>query len=640
MPSVTVIIPAKNRSAELAEALASLRAQTSDDWEAIVVDDASTEDLAAVVASQAHERIRYARLPAGRTGAPAGRNYGFSITTSPYVLFFDSDDILAPGAIETRLEVVRDRPELDFAVWGCRQFRYTPGDLPLLWNQLIKPEIDDLERYLCRDNPWQSASPLWRRDFLDRVGGWDELALSGQDWEFPLRALLLRPRYEKFATVDHYWRIAAADRPSIGKSAGIDKNYTRAWSRTVLRICDHFERLGLLTGPGSRLTRQRLGIVVWEAALRLADRVSARDGRAVWREARRRGLVGARRFWEGWSLMALRRSVRVQRRMRHHLMLKWPRPYFFPQSATFNKLRIPDAPPPRVSIVMAVLNDETTVDEAIRSVARQSYRDIEILICDAGSTDRTHEVLRRHAEGDCRLRLLSTANPGPANPWAALLAAARGELIAPMAGDDVAHPERIERQTTFLDGHPDVVVVGSQCRDVDAFGLDLPYAPVPAGHEEIDAAFLGGVEPALHHNSCLFRRSAYDQVGGYREDFAPAEPLDLLLRLLQAGRAANHEDILVRHRISPGAQPRPPQYAEAARRVLESARQPRGVAANGADAAPAACESPPGQMLRWGWHALETGRKDAARGYSLSALRRRPFSPGAWRLLFSAMRGS
>lgn len=639
MPSVSIIIPAKNRPAELAAALASLRAQTCDDWEAVVVDDASTQDIAAVVAEQAQDHIRYVKLPPDRAGAPAGRNYGFEVTTGKFVLFFDSDDHLAPHAIEQRLGFLQARPELDFAVWGCRQFRHTPGDLPLLWNQLIKPGIDDLDRYVCRDTPWQSASPLWRRSFLGRVGGWDEDALSGQDWEFPLRALLLRPRYEKVATVDHYWRIAAANRPSIGKSAGIDKNYTRSWARTVLRICDHFEADGRLQGPGSQITRERLGVVVWEAALRLGDRVSARDGRKVWREARRRGLVGVNRFWQGWSLLALRRSTRLQRRLRHRLMLSWPRPYFFPQSATFNKVRAPDAPPPRVSVVMAVDNSATTVDEAVRSLARQSFRDLEILICDAGSTDGTAPLLQRHADGDCRIRIIPQDPSTPRSPWPALAAAARGELIAPMGDNDLAHPERIGREAAWLDAHPDAVVVGSQCRNVDIFGVDLPYEQTPADHDDIDAALLQGSEHVLHHNACMFRRSAYEQVGGYRAEFEPAEPLDLLLRLTEAGRAANLPDILMRHWIASEPSPHPTRYAQARARVLELVRERRGLPGTGAGVTRDGSDSLSGQVLQWGWHALEHGRKDAARGHSLSALRRRPLSRGAWHLFFCAMRG-
>jgi glycosyltransferase involved in cell wall biosynthesis len=178
MPTVSIIIPAKNRSAELAEALASLRAQTCDDWEAVVVDDASTQDLAAVVARQGEARIRYVKLPPGRTGAPAGRNHGFKVTTGQFVLFFDSDDHLAPDAVEQRLRFLQARPELDFAVWGCRQFRHTPGDLPLLWNQLIKPGVDDLDRYICRDTPSTGSADGMKRPSPARIGNFRSVPCS------------------------------------------------------------------------------------------------------------------------------------------------------------------------------------------------------------------------------------------------------------------------------------------------------------------------------------------------------------------------------------------------------------------------------------------------------------------------------
>src|SRR5690606_6750639 len=74
MPAVSFIIPTMDRAGELAEALASLRAQTASDWEALVVDDASTEDIAGLIRSLDDDRIRHVPLPPDRSGAPAGRN--------------------------------------------------------------------------------------------------------------------------------------------------------------------------------------------------------------------------------------------------------------------------------------------------------------------------------------------------------------------------------------------------------------------------------------------------------------------------------------------------------------------------------------------------------------------------------------
>lgn len=641
MPSASIIIPTRNRSAELAEALASLRAQTCDDWEAVVVDDASTEDIAAVVSEPEDGRIRLARLPAGRKGASAARNLGRHQTSGEFVLFLDSDDQLAPDAIERRLSFLKARPNLDFAVWGCQQFREVPGDLPLLWNQLLKPGEGDLDRYLRRDIPWQSASPLWRRAFLERVGDWDEEALSGQDWEFPLRALLLGPCYEKVDEVDHHWRIASSTRPSIGRSAAVEKEYTRSWARTVARARDHFETKGRLTGPGGQTLRERFAVLFWEAALRLADRVSAREGRVVWREARRRGLIDARRFWQGWSLLALRRAAGMQRRLRHRLMLAWPRPYFFPQNPTFNKARVPGAPPPRVSVVMSVFNAEPYIDECIRSLTRQSYRDLEILICDDGSTDRTGEILQRHTDGDCRIHLVREGKIGLVNAITRLIATARGEFIARMDGDDVAHPERIEREVSWLDNHPETVLVGAQCQDIDPFGIELTYYDLPRTHEEIDEELLRGNGGAIRQPSCMFRRQAYDAVGGYRREFECSEDTDLFLRLAEVGRVENLPDVLLRYRIHPKSINHARRHVQLAVKseIVNQARQRRGLPPVSEELNDWRPDPPARQFLRWGWHALKLGRKDAARGHSLSLLRLRPFSPDAWRLFFCAMRG-
>jgi glycosyltransferase involved in cell wall biosynthesis len=205
-PLVSIVIPTKNRSDLLRQALDSLRAQTYPNWEALIVDDGSTDDTPKVLAeiAAADPRFRPLRNPGPRHGASASRNFGERAAAGKYVIFLDSDDALAPSCLERRVQVMEEEPALDFAVFPTRVFLEKFGDSAVLWN--IFTAESDLDRFLRLDVPWQTAGPIWRKASLARVGPWDERIRSWQDWEFHIRALLVGSRYRRVPEPDSYWR--------------------------------------------------------------------------------------------------------------------------------------------------------------------------------------------------------------------------------------------------------------------------------------------------------------------------------------------------------------------------------------------------------------------------------------------------
>src|SRR5438045_8388133 len=114
----------------------------------------------------------------------------------------------------------------------------------------------------------------------------------------------------------------------------------------------------------------------------------------------------------------------------------------------------------KVSVLMSVYNGQEFLCEAIESVSTQSYRDFEFLIIDDGSTDGTPEILRKYAAADERIRVHRHENRGRAESLNVGIELARGEYIARMDADDVALPERLRQQLEFLEGHPDVGLLG------------------------------------------------------------------------------------------------------------------------------------------------------------------------------------
>ena len=121
---------------------------------------------------------------------------------------------------------------------------------------------------------------------------------------------------------------------------------------------------------------------------------------------------------------------------------------------------------------MPVYNREKYVREAVESVLNQTFENFEFLIIDDGSEDQTDNILRSFS--DARIRLIShSQNKGIAQRMNEGLALARGECLAIMNSDDIAFPERIEKQVAYLDQNPDIGAVASTAILIDAEGRTL-----------------------------------------------------------------------------------------------------------------------------------------------------------------------
>ena len=198
----------------------------------------------------------------------------------------------------------------------------------------------------------------------------------------------------------------------------------------------------------------------------------------------------------------------------------------------------------RLSVVMPVRNALPHLDAAIRSILGQSFRDFEYVIGDDGSTDGSYEALQQWAERDNRIRLFrSDDRLGPARSSNWVVANARAPIIARMDGDDIVHPERLERQLAVLDRYPETALVGALWTAMDEAGRPVrsrdawrlarrsPFAPFP-------------------HGSIMFRRGDFDRIGGYRQRCDYWEDLDLFLRFAARAPVLVLPDPLYQHRVA------------------------------------------------------------------------------------------
>ena len=207
---------------------------------------------------------------------------------------------------------------------------------------------------------------------------------------------------------------------------------------------------------------------------------------------------------------------------------------------------------PRVTVLMAVHDDERFVGAAVRSILDQTFTDFEFVIVNDASTDGSREIVGAHA--DPRIRLVDNPkNLGLTRSLNRGLALARGQYVARFDANDLSRRDRLIRQVAFLDAYPDVLAVGSRARLIRRNGRVVRRSRiVPAlTREGIDWALM--FYAALLHPASMFRRSAVERLGGYDERFVSAQDMDLWSRLAAVGRLANLPQPLVDLRVDPGS---------------------------------------------------------------------------------------
>lgn len=131
-------------------------------------------------------------------------------------------------------------------------------------------------------------------------------------------------------------------------------------------------------------------------------------------------------------------------------------------------------PRPRVSIGLPVYNGENFLAAAIDSVLNQTFADLELIVCDDASTDRTAQICQDYAAKDRRVRYLrNEKNRGAAPNYNNLVRMARGDYFKWIAHDDVITPDYLAKTVDALDRRPDAVLAHTQVRMIDKDGDEL-----------------------------------------------------------------------------------------------------------------------------------------------------------------------
>lgn len=206
---------------------------------------------------------------------------------------------------------------------------------------------------------------------------------------------------------------------------------------------------------------------------------------------------------------------------------------------------------PVVSVVMAVNRDDGFLGLAIKSVLAQSMASLEFLVIANNCSDDLWSDLQQLAARDSRLRPLRTPLGQLPYNLNVGLHHARGEFIARMDADDIALPDRLDRQLSFLRANPAISVVGGSYENIDEHGRVIGRpAALLLDPDRIHARL--PFESCMAHPTVMMRRADVLKVGGYAYGLF-AEDWDLWLRMRRAGmRFGNLPEMVLRYRIHSG----------------------------------------------------------------------------------------
>jgi glycosyltransferase involved in cell wall biosynthesis len=204
---------------------------------------------------------------------------------------------------------------------------------------------------------------------------------------------------------------------------------------------------------------------------------------------------------------------------------------------------------PAVSVVMSAYNAEKYIKESIDSVLNQTYGDFEIIIVNAGSTDRTQTILNSYH--DPRIFVVNVQNMGRSEARNRAIEISKGEYIAIMDADDISLPERLERQVKFLDSHKDIALVGSSFFSINESGKIVAINEFLTESDDIKEGLPKGNR--FGHSTVMARKSCLESIGGYRVELEGAEDYDLFLRLSKAFKLTNLKEPLCKWRLHPSS---------------------------------------------------------------------------------------
>jgi glycosyltransferase involved in cell wall biosynthesis len=199
---------------------------------------------------------------------------------------------------------------------------------------------------------------------------------------------------------------------------------------------------------------------------------------------------------------------------------------------------------------MPAYNAARFIRQAIESILNQTYSEFELIVVDDGSTDNTVDIVKEYAAKDARVTLIQNSHGGACKARNTGIHRAKYPWIAAMDADDVALPQRFEKQLAAAASSPEVVVWGSYCYQINVDGEVIGLARTkPNTVEEFRAIDRAKTIIFVNNSSALFKKEVALQAGGFEEHLPAAQDTELWDRMANYGPLVIIPEPLVQYRF-------------------------------------------------------------------------------------------
>lgn len=183
---VTVVVPCYNNGTTISETIESVLSQSINNWELICVDDGSTDNTCKIINEYCERdgRIKLIIRELPPKGGSHCRNIGAFSASGLYLVFLDGDDLLNERCLENRIQKI-ESTDYEFAVFPMSTFSNNLEKT----KKISRADVKDYEYYYLSGSAiWQVTSPIYKKEFFIKIGGFDQRFMRFQDVEFGLRA--------------------------------------------------------------------------------------------------------------------------------------------------------------------------------------------------------------------------------------------------------------------------------------------------------------------------------------------------------------------------------------------------------------------------------------------------------------------
>jgi radical SAM superfamily enzyme YgiQ (UPF0313 family)/glycosyltransferase involved in cell wall biosynthesis/2-polyprenyl-3-methyl-5-hydroxy-6-metoxy-1,4-benzoquinol methylase len=566
-PKISVLMSVYNGENFIEQALKSIYNQTYQDFEVIIVDDASTDKTPEILVNRKDSRTFIYRN-SQNIGLTKSLNIGLKLCRGTYIARIDADDISHLQRFEKQVRYLDDNPKcLALGSWYKRI-----DSTGQIWSAKQTPTTyENIKKNLLIRNCVGHGTAMLRRSSLIEIGGYNEKYICAQDYDLWLRL------------------------SQVGeiRSLGEYLYYLRSWPGTISATREKQQNEYAELALQEALQRKSDNEPLNGAVLRgLADRAvrwfnnrqypncittlnnTETMERNIAKRFKNYDLLRAMAFFsinmKQQCLYYLKREIENHNNTAARKFisdyfenqLKTDVQRWCLQNAKVYNLRIIDLESesdiqhnkpeesrqipfssgqakPLVSVIVPAYNAEEYIAAAIESVLIQNYRDFELLIINDGSTDRTEEIA--HSFKDGRIRFFRQENRGLAATHNRGIRQSRGEFITKLDADDKMMPDFVSRHLQEFDKHPDADLV--YCDD---FLIDQNEKPIriikrPEYTDRkllIRDMFRSGF-PVVPFRTCI-RRSVFDKIGFFDEKLSIGEDYDMMRRLVKHGLKICH----------------------------------------------------------------------------------------------------